>query len=224
MRRRTRNPLLRQAVQREVPATESSETRRDAAIWERSRLATLLLVLGLHAGVIAWLVALREPGPSAEYADPPLEIVYLPPVKYPQALADTAHLKHLYVNVDLSISPPLLDSDAIPAPVSQTGGHGAGVNWAAEAHRAVKAFEIRRDEHVIHSALGTSVWDGWAPPGEHHPGDRYRTESGDWLVWIDNNCYQIATWHDGELPREEAPPLTYCVDASGAVRAPGGPK
>jgi hypothetical protein len=123
----------------------------------------------------------------------------------------------------MTLAPPKFDATEPPAPVSQLGGRGAGVNWTAEAHRAVKAYEIRRDEHVIHSGLGSSVWDGWPPPGEHHPGDRYRTESGDWLVWIDSNCYQIATWREGQLVRDETPPQTFCVDANGSTHI-AGPK
>ncbi len=188
---------------------------------------TLLVVLGLHLGVVAWLLAGSSGstvGPAA--ADPPLELVFLPPVKYPQALADIAHPKHVNVSVGISLVPPSLDSDSssLPAPVSQNGGGGAGVNWTAEARRAVKAFEIRRDEHVIHSALGTSPWDGWPSPGEHHAGDKYRTESGDWVVWIDSNCYQIASWREGTPVRDETPPQTICVNSGSAPRAAAEPR
>jgi len=199
-------------------AARSSEARGDSA-WERARAATLVLVLGLHVVVIALLIAESRSTKVGLIENPPVELVYLPPVKYPQALADSAHPKHVNVNVELSISPPTVDGNSLPSPVSQNGGHGAGVNWTAEAHRAVKAFEIRRDEHVIHSPLGTSIWDGWVSSGEHHPGDRYRTESGDWLVWIDGNCYQIASWHEGELVRNDTPLQTFCVEAGGGARS-----
>jgi hypothetical protein len=194
--------------------------------FKSSRLFTLLVVLGLHLGLIAWLVAGSTSSPVGVAVDSPLELVFLPPVKFPQALADVAHPKHVKVSVGISLVPPSLDSDlpSAPAPISQNGGGGAGVNWTAEAHRAVKAFEIRRDEHVIHSALGTSAWDGWPSPGEHHAGDKYRTESGDWVVWIDSNCYQIASWRDGTPVREETPPQTICINSGGAQRAAAEPR
>jgi hypothetical protein len=188
-----------------------SRGRGSRGILKPSRLIALLVVLGCHLGLIALLVAESDSSKVGERADPPLELVYLPPVKYPQALADSAHPKHVNVNVGLALTPPSLDGSSLPAPLSQNGGGGAGVNWAAEAHRAVKAFEIRRDQHVIHS-VGTSAWDGWLPVGEHHAGDKYRTESGDWIVWIDSNCYQIATWRDGTPVRDENPPHTICVN------------
>jgi hypothetical protein len=204
------------------PANElptQDEPRRDGlgpdgrGILKSSRLIALLVVLGCHLGVIALLVAeSASPKIGADAANPPLELIYLPPVKFPQALADSAHPKHVNVNVGLALAPPSLDSSSLPAPLSQNGGGGAGVNWTAEARRAVKAFEIRRDEHVIHSVLGTSPWDGWLPLGEHHAGEKYRTESGDWIVWIDSNCYQIASWRDGAPMRDENPPETICVN------------
>jgi hypothetical protein len=221
----TRNPLYVPAVQAEMPPSLSSETQRDSVAWERLRVASLLLVLGLHVVVVALLLAESGPAPGPAADNPPIEIVYLPPVKHPQALADSAHPKHVNIDVGLALALPDLGPASLPAPVSQNGGRGAGVNWTAEAHRALKAFEIRRDEHVIHSPLGTSIWDGWAAPAERHPDDRYRNESGDWLVWIDSNCYQIASWHEGELVVNETPPQSFCVDASGAGRrAATGPK
>ena len=203
---------------RDSPGRDSpgrdSPGRDSPGILKSSRLIALLVVLGLHLGVIALLVAESASSTvGTAAANPPLELIYLPPVKYPHALADTAHPKHVNVNVGLALAPPSpFDATSLPAPVSQSGGGGAGVNWTAEAHRAVKAFEIRRDEHVIHSVLGTSAWDGWLPIGEHHAGDKYRTESGDWIVWIDSNCYQIASWRDGAPVRDENPPQTICVN------------
>jgi hypothetical protein len=201
----------RDEPRRDSPGRDSSG-RDSRGILKSSRLIALLVVLGCHLGVIALLVAESASSKGgADAANPPLELIYLPPVKFPQALADSAHPKHVNVNVGLALAPPSLDSSSLAAPVSQNGGGGAGVNWTAEAHRAVKAFEIRRDEHVIHSVLGTSPWDGWLPL-THHAGDKYRTESGDWIVWIDSNCYQIASWRDGTPVRDENPPQTICVN------------
>jgi hypothetical protein len=213
----TRNEPGRDGPGRDSPGRDSpgrdSPGRDSRGILKSSRLIALLVVLGCHVGVIALLVAQSaSPKVSGDAANPPLELVYLPPVKFPQALADSAHPKHVNVSVGLALAPPSLDISSAPAPVSQNGGGGAGVNWTAEAHRAVKAFEIRRDEHVIHSVLGTSPWDGWLPLGEHHAGDKYRTQSGDWIVWIDSNCYQIASWRDGTPVRDQNPPQTICVN------------
>jgi hypothetical protein len=90
------------------------------------------------------------------------------------------------------------------------------VNWAAEARRAVEAYEIRRDRPPSNVIAGASR-DEWWPPRGHRAGDRYKTENGDWIVWIDANCYQIASWHPGD-PSIGVPPLrTICPGESAAA-------
>jgi hypothetical protein len=83
----------------------------------------------------------------------------------------------------------------------------------AEAHRAVRAFEIRRDQSK-NSAL--SVSSAWDEPGsrEHHAGDRSKTESGDWIVWINSDCYQIASWRSGTPVSAANSPRTICRTAT----------
>src|SRR5258708_12835523 len=75
---------------------------------------------------------------------------------------------------------------------SGTDGDGAAVNWAAEAPRAVQAVEIRRNHPPSVAISSSTLWTDWWPR-EHHAGDRFKTESGDWIVWIRASCYQIAT-------------------------------
>ena len=104
-------------------------------------------------------------------------------MKFPHALADSAHPKHVNINVGLALAPPSLDTSSLPAPVSTERRRRAGVNWTAEARRAVKAFEIRGRTR---DSLGPrDLCVGRSAPHEAHAGDKYRTESGDWIVWID---------------------------------------
>jgi hypothetical protein len=117
----------------------------------------------------------------------------------------------LIVSVGIALAPPTPDASSLSAPASEAGGDGDGVNWAAEAHRAVKAFEIRRDQHVGH-AFGPSAEDVAPPPQKHRAGDRSRTDNGDWIVWIDAACYQVATWHAGAPTQDSTPPRTICTD------------
>jgi hypothetical protein len=184
-----------------------------SSVWKPSRLIAILAVLVLHLAVIALLLmSARSPvGPVA--TNPPIEVVFLPPAKAPKMLADIAPPKHLLTDVGVSISPPALDGSSSPAPVAQAGGGGAGVNWAAEAHRAVKAFEIRRDQNVSHASLGLSPWDGWLPEGVNLAGDKFRTDSGDWIVWINGNCYQVASWQEDAPLLDETGPRTICSSA-----------
>jgi hypothetical protein len=140
--------------------------------------------------------------------------MFLPAEKTPTIRADGAHLHRLKVDVGISLAPPSLDSSFQSASAGGSNGGTPGVNWAAEARRAVRAFEIRRDEQVSHATFGLSSWDGWLARQPHRPGERLRTDSGDWVVWIDSNCYQVARWHAGVPVQDEDPPPTICVGES----------
>jgi hypothetical protein len=144
--------------------------------------------------------------------------MFLPPVKVPTARADGAHLQRVKVDAGISLAPPTVNSPSQAASAGGSHGGTPGVNWAAEARRAVEAFEIRRDQQVTHATVGLSLWDGWLARQPHHAGEQMRTDSGDWIVWIDSNCYQVAHWHAG-APQNADPPTTTCVGTGSAADA-----
>ena len=120
-----------------------------------------------------------------------------------------------------SLSTALLSSVSAPAvPSFADSGNGSGAHqgneglnadWVAEAHRAVKAYEIRRDQPPVNPISGASR-DYWEMQREHvhRAGDRYKTESGDWIVWIDDHCYKIAQWHRGDPNDNGSSPQVVC--------------
>jgi hypothetical protein len=184
----------------------------ESSVWGSSRYFTLLLVLVIHVAVIALLVMGSRTSIGVASASPPIELMWLPPTKVPSVRIDGAPSPHLHANLSISLTAPELDPSSSSAPAPSAADHGgSGVNWAAEAHRAVQAFEIRRDQQVNHSTLGSSPWDGWLPRRERHAGDRFRTDSGDWIVWINADCYQVASWHAGAPAQDATQTPTICV-------------
>jgi hypothetical protein len=179
------------------------------------RVATLLGVLLLHAGVIALLLTASRTQQVVGWADHAVEVTYYPPTKVAQERPRFTNPRQVRVDNGISLAPPDLDSWSLATSVSGSDGDGAAVNWAAEAHRAVRAFEIRRDHPASNELLGASPWDLWWPQRKHHAGDRSRTASGDWIVWINADCYQVAKWHSGAPPADEAPPPTVCPHDAG---------
>jgi hypothetical protein len=181
--------------------------------------------LALHLAVVALLLMQTRSPPGIPINAPAVEVVFLPPTKVPTARADGAHLQRMKVDMGMSLAPPTVDSSSPAASAGGSNGGTPGVNWAAEARRAVKAFEIRRDEQVTHATLGLSLWDGWLARQPHHAGEQMRTDSGDWIVWIDSDCYQVAHWYTG-APQNAEPPTTTCVGTGSApdAVAPGGEK
>jgi hypothetical protein len=177
-----------------------------------SRSAALLVVALLHGAVILLLLWPRAPGIPGS-GDTPIEVVFLPPPPVPKDRPVSPRPRHLIADVSISVAPPSPTTDYSAAPAAAADGAGGpGVNWAAEAHRAVKAYEIRRDENVTHSSMGSTPWDTWPVQRAHHPGDRTRTENGDWVVWINDSCYQVAAWRKDSPAQDAEPPRTVCVD------------
>jgi hypothetical protein len=192
--------------------------KRKSNAWNSSRWGAVIAVLALHLAVVALLLMGGRSPPGSSSAAPAIEVMFLPPAKMPTARADGAHLQRLKVDIGMSLAPPSVDSSWQSESAGGSNGGTPGVNWAAEARRAVKAFEIRRDEQVTHSTLGISLWDSWLARQPHHAGERSRTDSGDWIVWIDSDCYQVAHWHAGR-PQESDPPTTTCVGDKAAPDA-----
>ena len=171
------------------------------------RPTVFLIVLALHLAILALLLAWRTQGRTD--AGHPIELVYLAPVKAPKVRVENARPQRLSTNIAVALAAPLLNSSSQSGPSSATDGRGAAVNWSAEAHRAVRAFEIRRNQPQ-NSAL--SVSSSLDEPGarEHHAGDQSKTENGDWIVWINADCYQIASWGSGAAALGTIAPQTIC--------------
>jgi hypothetical protein len=80
------------------------------------------------------------------------------------------------------------------AATGPSSGDGSGVDWHAEARRALQAFEIRnRQLSSNKSVSGRPEDDNWLPNAQHRAGEQLKTANGDWIVWINANCYEIAS-------------------------------
>jgi hypothetical protein len=176
-------------------------------VWRKSRSIILLVVLALHLTLVALLVAESRTLSLAVPAEPSIEVTLIPPVKAPKVRAENIRPERLSTNIAIALAPPALNSSLQSGASSSPDGHGLAVNWAAEAHRALRAFEIRRDQPPSSAISVSSALDDWWP-GEHHAGDQFKTDSGDWIVWINANCYQIASWHSNAMGA--SPPRTIC--------------
>lgn len=180
-----------------------------------SRPTVFIVVVVMHIGVLALLVAAFRPSVSGEPAAQPIELIFLVPVKPPRVLADNNRPARLANNIAVATASPVIDGAPQMGVSSAADGHGSGVNWIAEAHRAVRAFEIRNDQ-THNSALSVSSALDERGFGEHHAGDRSKTESGDWIVWINADCYKIASWHSG-ASSETISPQTICRNKAAAA-------
>jgi hypothetical protein len=158
------------------------------------RPVVLFIVLALHLATLALLLAHSQTLNIASATEHPIELVVLPPVKPPKVTIENTRPQRWSTNIAVALAPPALNSSSQTGPGSAPDGQGAAVNWAAEAHRAVRAFEIRGHQ-TANSALSVSSSLDVSGSSEHHAGDKLKTPNGDWIVWISADCYQIASWH-----------------------------
>ena len=174
-----------------------------------SRPTILFIVVALHLAVLALLLQSMRNQKTARLAEHPLQLVYLQPTKTAMVHVDNVRPQQLSTNIAIALSPPTLNSSPQTGAGSATDGRGPAVNWTAEAHRAVRAFEIRRNQGS-NSALSVSSSLDALGASEHHAGDRFKTESGDWIVWINADCYQVASWHSDATVLDTLSPQTIC--------------
>ena len=181
------------------------------------RPAVFILVLALHLAVLALLLAAFRTSGSAALTEHPIQLVFVAPAKPPTRVVDNNPAPRLSLNIAIApVTLPVLNAAPQEGAPSSSDGHGTGVNWIAEAHRAVRAFEIRNSQ-THNSALSVSSTLDERGMGEHHAGDRSKTESGDWIVWINADCYKIAGWHSDSGVAAIAPQMI-CRNKAAAPR------
>lgn len=190
----------------------------------RQRTATRALTLGgviaLHMAVFMAMLHYSLLVSRATDADS-IQVSFVTP-----AQPERVRVTHLRPQ---SLSTQLLASASAPSFAAigegsngsgaRPGNDGLNADWVAEAHRAVRAYEIRRDQPPVNPISGASR-DYWELQREHvhRAGDRYKNESGDWIVWIDDRCYKIAEWHRGD-PNDSSPPKIICPGQANAPKA-----
>ena len=189
--------------------------RPKSSVWRSRRAITPIAVAMVHVGLIVLLMtatAVRR-NPDASYR--PVELVYIPTPPLPRVRADSGRPQRLRADIALSMVSPMLTSAPPSAPSSGTGSHGLGVDWLAEAHRAVSAYEIRRDHPPENALSGKSPANDWWPQQGPHAGDQIKTEAGDWIVWIDADCYKVASWHSADSALDAGPAQIICPGKPG---------
>jgi hypothetical protein len=188
--------------------------------WGLARYVILLVVLAFHLAVLTALMMGSQTQNISLAANPPVELLFLPQPNVPKIRAESFRPKRRSGSTGISIAPPELDSDSpVLAPTfSAADGSGGGVDWKAEARRAVQAFEIRTRQPPIENTLTASpaeeTWWPWTP---HRTGTVFKTPSGDWIVWITSNCYQIATAAANTNAPNATLPHTVCLGRSSAT-------
>jgi len=187
--------------------------------WGLRRCATLFFVFMLHLALFEALMMTSRPGRLAPPTANSIQLLLLSPVNLPKVRSQNARPHELSASMPIAIAPLVLDpvlSTMPPASASATAGNGSGIDWAAEARRALQAFEIRTHNPSSKDLISSNpAEDTWWP--QKHSGDQYKTPIGDWIVWIDPNCYQVASAGPSAYVLGAPWPQTICRGQSGTV-------
>jgi hypothetical protein len=189
--------------------------------WGPSRYVALVVVLTLHMALIAALVMTsRTRSVPASPVLRSVELLFLPPVILPKVRSEDAAPRRLSWDTAITVSPPVLGSASTPSsspPATSSIGKGSGVDWAAEARRALHAFDIRNHEPPSNNSVSREPGDEWMRQVPHHAGQQSKTANGDWIIWINANCYQVATSGPSIYSPGATLPRTICRDQPGAA-------
>jgi len=165
--------------------------------WGARRFLTLLAVLFMHAALFVTLTLFGHVDQGAQAPREAVQLTLIEPLPMPQLLAQNPPLRSLNRNTVLRIGATDLDSFAPRLALPATGaveGSGSGVDWSAEARRALQAYEIRKRQPQPYDVVANEpAEEGWWPRAQHQAGQQFKTAAGDWIVWINDDCYQIAT-------------------------------
>lgn len=149
-----------------------------------SRFVTFIVVLAFHLAVLAALLTATRMTRGASSAPPQaVQIVYVSPVTLPKVRSASAAPRRPITGLAIEVSLPVLAKAALgttPPPATGSDGNGAGVDWAAEARRALRAFEIRSHQPARNNSVTGGPGAAWLRQ-VHHGGDRTKTANGDWI-------------------------------------------
>jgi hypothetical protein len=183
------------------------------------RFLILLGVIAFHAAILSVLMAASH-YPVDLTSPSSIELFLLPP---PSTQPKGRPLSSRVLPPDRHLPP--LPSDAltvvVPLPASPANdGTKRDVDWGEEAHRAAETAADENSPVTAGDKPDSSSSSGSFTAPRHHAGEQFKLDTGDWIVWINNYCYQVSEW----APRSAgwsgvSLPKTICPQSSNSPRA-----
>jgi hypothetical protein len=102
------------------------------------------------------------------------------------------------------------------------GTFGVPIDWADQAHTVADSIAENTGAREGRSApdLTAPQKSIFPEPPAHHAGEQHRLDTGEWIVFISDNCYQISS----SIPAVPTAPgngigqSTFCLDDSNTPR------
>ena len=162
-------------------------------LWRPSRYGVLLLVFAFHVTLIAVLVASSKSLRLSMPAMTLIEVVFPPPVTAQRVRTDRSPGPPLEktrvtpsVDATLTFSPEL-----VPA----VGTFGVPIDWADQAHTVATSVVVNTaaGESRLAPDLTTPQKSIFPEPPAHRAGEQHKLDTGEWIVFISDDCYQISS-------------------------------
>jgi hypothetical protein len=186
----------------------------------RSRYGVLLVVVAFHVTLVALLVAssntLRLLLPAPTF----LELVPPPPATAQRVRTDKSPSPPLEVT---RVTPSLDATLALsPELVPALGTFGIPIDWADQARTVADSMIANTDARETRLTPDVAPQKSIFPePPAHRAGEQHRLDTGEWIVFVSDNCYQISV----AIPIVPAAPgnglgqSTFCLDNSRTPRS-----
>jgi hypothetical protein len=192
----------------------------DSRVWGPPRYMVFLAVLALHVVLLAILVMTSRTRDLSGLTTQSLELMFLPSVRTPGVRIVRALPQRSSADNAISTTSPLLTLPSLPPVLPAADNAVPTIDWSAEAHRAAEAAANGNrgtpGDNAQSGSPSVSA-SGWQQP-QHHVGDQFKTDTGDWVVWISSKCYQIASSVLRALTLGAELPVTLCPGDSNSPR------
>lgn len=154
-----------------------------------ARFIMLVAVFALHFGLFTVLLVASRIRARVRLTEDVVTTLVFPPAFAAARRVEPAHLTMrpaLAPALPLSNAPTIEPLPDVAPPV---------IDWAAEAQKSAAALasQAPADTHGKPGARGSSVPRPLFGSPAHHAGEQYKTESGDSIVWISDQCYLISS-------------------------------
>jgi hypothetical protein len=159
------------------------------------RFLILLGVIAIHAAIVSGLLAASRYPIDLTWQNRAVELFLVPP---PNTQLKGPSLSAMVLPPDRHL-PPLPSDDltvVVPLPASPTDDAAKrDVDWGEEVHRAAETAANEKSPFAA-GEMPDSVSSSSSrfPAPRHHAGEQFKLDTGDWVVWISNDCYQVTEW------------------------------
>lgn len=182
--------------------------------WGVRRAIAFAAVVALHIGLLIILtIALRAGIHGSRPSEVTTVFIFLPAPARP-----AVNRPRLPIPGESAPISPVEPLAILPPPISVQSSADTSIDWDSEARRAAGAVTATPQVREFGRIPEAPSWLGPTRSSpKHQPGEQYRSDTGDWIVWVSDRCYLISGLPPLGMPdvlARSIPARTVCEDHS----------